>query len=326
MTKRVDGNEVVLLSDSGQEVSFQLYQDVYNSVTGRKEKINRPYFDSHHMRLGDLKSLHSHMAQALEQYVCEKSTCSIVVRYSDSRVETFSGFERFELQVGSRNACVENIEIIYEFLLILPKTKEPKTYRVSFGAISQYGLLDRMDITSASDFERRMLDDLTRMTASVSIEYIDVAVARNIEAQIDEWYQGVEKFEDGFWGRQSRRLSNYADNFVKFSGYLTLLVASWYLIVPAIQENNASLFLSLAMFSVGVSLVTMLGFELGNWSSKFLKGIGVKSFIELSDYDRRTRLRVANTTAKAFSMFLLANFGAIAVSLIATILAHFIGL
>ena len=167
-------NEVVVLSGTGQEVSFQLFQDIYSSLTGRQEKLDRNYFDRHHLRLNDFINLHSQLAQLIEQYQCKMSQCSVVVRYSDGRSESFSSFDRFKLQIGTRNECVENVELSYEFLIVLPKTKEPRTYKVDIFALSHIGVKERLEQRDASEVERRVNEDFTKISTRVEINYTDI--------------------------------------------------------------------------------------------------------------------------------------------------------
>ncbi|SMX37593.1 hypothetical protein [Octadecabacter ascidiaceicola] len=323
-----DGNEAteIVLSGTGSEISFQVYQDVYNSITGHRENLSRNMFDFHKVGFDDLKSLHAQMEQMLEQYACEASGCSVVVRYSDGRTDSFSSFERFETLSGAKVGCVENLELSYEFLIVLPKTKEAKTYKVGVFLMSHVGLLDRLNRSNASDLERNMMNDLMKITARFHIEYVDVSVARSIEAQLDEWYRGLKKEPLIFRHKIARFFATHSGQVTKFAGFVALISITWYLFLPSISSDTSSLFKILTVFVASVSMMTGIGYGLGSWAGRSFKSLSPMAFIKLSNADVETKSSVRQSYLKSIGALVLAAVGTISVSLLATYVASLLGI
>lgn len=320
-----ENQKVVALSANGVEVSLQLYQDVYASVTGKKESTSKTFYEAHHIRLNDIHNLHNQIAQLVEQYACESSNCSIVVRYSDSRSERFSSFEKFIRLAGTRSSCVEHIELEYDFLFVLPKTKEAKSYKIEFLLVSQVGLQDRLSRTSASAIELRVMEDFVNFSGNLKIEYVDVAVARNLEHQIDEWYRGIPKAEQSYIHKLAKFFTKHADNITKGSGYLAIALAAWFIISPSVVSFETT-FKAVILVMLSTATVTMLGYDLGRWAGNIFRKIRPRSFIELSQIDLDTKQQLEKSRLAAFGTLLLATIFTVSIGLATTYIGKLIGL
>jgi hypothetical protein len=266
------------------------------------------------------------MEQMLEQYACEASGCSVVVRYSNGRTDSFSSFERFETLSGAKVSCVENLELSYEFLIVLPKTREAKTYKVGVFLLSHVGLIDRLNRSNASDLERSMMNDLMKITARFHIEYVDVSVARSIEAQLDEWYRGLKKEPMVLRHKIAGFLAKHSGQISKFVGFLALIAVSWYLFLPNLLGEAANLFKVLTLFVASVSMMAGIGYSLGSWAGQSFKSLSPMAFIRLSNADTDTRSNVQQSYLKSIGALILASVGTISVSLLATYVASRLGI
>ncbi len=171
---------------TGGEVSLQVIQDVYNDITGRTERLGRYFFDAHRIEFSDIENLHRSIEALMEQYHCMGSNCSITVRYIDDKTERVSSFQKFAAQGTTRNECVEEFELEYNFLIILPKTNEARPYTLEVGLRNTMALPKKMENLQASDIQRRISFESMRLTGRMTIEYVDLAVARSIEAQVED--------------------------------------------------------------------------------------------------------------------------------------------
>ena len=254
-------NEITVQStDGSREVSFQVFQDIYNSLTGKTERIVRTYFNQYHTRLSDFEDLHHRISQMMEQYDCKLSNIAITVRYSNSRSERHSSFERFKMQAPGRNSCVETIEFEYGFLIILPKTREAKNYKLEIFLVSGVGLEDRLRKLHADRTEMLIMRSMGRVTGRIDVDYIDLAVGRNIESQVDEWFLSLAKIGPNWFSKFTLAIS---DNLTIITRFLFLSVLSvagiWYL-SPIIIDMR-SLFLELSAIIVFGIFLNSLAFS-----------------------------------------------------------------
>jgi hypothetical protein len=319
-----DNSELIALDGTGQEVSFKLYQDVYNSITGKTEKLVRNYYGKFHVKLDDFDQLHNIIAQTIEQYDCRSSILNIVAQYSDGRSERFSGIERFRLQGVNRNACVENIDFQYDFLFILPGTSEPKKYRLEVFLISSVGIEDRLFRTEANDYEKFMNNSFSQNTGRIDISYIDLAVARNLEGQVDEWFRALPQTSYGWLSKLAQKLPRFLPFIVKFFGFLAFGISAKFLLLPMITDLKS-------MFTA-VVIVIAAGFVMSYFTSviyspvrKRFDMIKPRSLIELSKCDREKKSSLDGTVLQSWLVF----FGMIIVSILSgfasTVLGRFLG-
>lgn len=125
--------EMEILPDSGgqsTEVSLQVYQQVYNDLTGKSEHLRRLWLDPHVITASDLEQLHQRLEQCAEQYRMLASHVQVSVTYNNQESERFSSFEKFVRTGLERNNPTEEVELVYDFLLELPKVQEAKPYRI----------------------------------------------------------------------------------------------------------------------------------------------------------------------------------------------------
>lgn len=139
----------------------------------------------------DIERLHKDFEIQLEQYDCTVTNCHVSVKYCNGKSEGFSGFNRFKLNGVNKSSPTENIDIKYDFLVLLPKTNEAKPYKLIVGIRSTLGVVQRLYESRASKAETNFFFQLERATARLEIHYVDLAVARSLEALVEDWYKSL---------------------------------------------------------------------------------------------------------------------------------------
>ncbi|NKX43503.1 hypothetical protein [Roseicyclus persicicus] len=282
LSKGGNGSDVV--SVSGKDVSIQLLQDVYHSLTGKTEHLQRFFFDPHVVKAEDFKNLHTLIQQALEQYYCLDLVDSFLVRYVGGRSERFSGFGRFSAQAFNRSLCVEEVQIDYDFLIHLPQSKEAKPYKISIRLRSTLATLQDARDRSASNSEIDMLLRFTQVTAHFEVQYVDIAVARALEAHFEDWYRSIAKVRSGF-SRFCSKVSGFVDILIRvlsiFSAAIVLLV----LFSGSVDGQEAQFSAIVASIAV-LAVVRVATFPLGDIAERWLKGLSPQSSLLLSSADQ----------------------------------------
>ncbi|HEK1345227.1 TPA: hypothetical protein ACLEZP_005983 [Pseudomonas aeruginosa] len=191
-----DNGEFAMLGDK-LPISMKAIQSIYNELTGKTETIGQMLNGNHEIEYSDIQQLNYKILQLHEQYSVLESNCSITVYHINDSKEQFSSFERFSMyEKGSKSPC-ENVRIEYNFLIILPATKKPQSYKIKIDLHSRAALKKKMD--SEMGVNRHIIRMVSLRSGLIEIDYIDYTVARNFMTAINEWYAGVKK-NNGFMG------------------------------------------------------------------------------------------------------------------------------
>ena len=227
------------------------------------------------------------------------------------------------MQAPGRNSCVETIEFEYGFLIILPKTREAKNYKLEIFLVSGVGLEDRLSKLHADRTEMLIMRSMGRVTGRIDVDYIDLAVGRNIESQVDEWFLSLAKIGPNWFSKFTLAIS---DNLTIITRFLFLSVLSvagiWYL-SPLIIDMR-SLFLGLSAIIVFGIFLNSLAFSVSASFEQKFKRFSPKSLIELSDCDRRTDSANGGSKIAAWGGFLAATIFTSVVGLALTYATRFL--
>jgi hypothetical protein len=203
--ERNDSQEksAVSLGD-GTMVSMQMVQDVYNEITGKTENISKSYRLHHKTSLVDIEQLNIKIRQLYEQYNIIENNCNVTLYHVDDCKEVYSSFERFKIGDKSSLSSVENIRLQYNFLILLPKTNRPQSYKIEVDIHSRAAISQKA--SKEHGMTRRIMHIVASRTAVLEIEYIDYTVARNFRTAIDSWFNGLEQ------SKESKALNFIQDN------------------------------------------------------------------------------------------------------------------
>ena len=271
---------------SGQEVSMQVLQDIYNEFTGRSEKLSKTFNCSHHTTFDDLKQLNEKIKQTLEQYNVVSGNCAITLYFLDQGKIEYSAFERFELYDQSSLSAVENVRIKYSFLIILPQTDRAQSYEIDINVHSRAAIRCRAERDSHSprSFLYQFLSDSTGMAA---ISFVDYSVARNFMVVIEDWFAALE---------QSNLipplsfLKNNSHHFGALFRYMTALVLlSYFYLNSENWVRSSSELYDLFVFGLlcfgSVYVVAGIAYTFGNNSESLVDSYLPLSYLKLTRGD-----------------------------------------
>lgn len=136
------GRDLVEISDQTR-ISFHELQDIYNTLTGKFERISQPFERDYLVNFEDLRQLNERLSQCCDSYGAQVKNDSVTVYHVDGPKEVFSSFERFRLYNTSNSNPVENVSLEYNIIIIPAGTKKPVTYRIRVNMVSRAGLREK---------------------------------------------------------------------------------------------------------------------------------------------------------------------------------------
>lgn len=313
------GNEEILGLASNVP-SLQVYQDVYNSITNRTESLKCIKHDPHVVRFDDIKNLHYLIEQVIEQYDCRTSSLTVTVSFVANKSESFSSFQKFEAFALSRADCVDEIDLEYDFFIVLPKTKEPKAYNIKIGIRSTLAVVEGFRVNNATEAEKSLFHMYTQGTMRLAISYVDIAVARSLESCVLEWYRGLEKSTSFSFGRFRKFFAPSIGLIVRS---LPIAVAAFFLFLNA-RENvvsNEQLFASGLIAFVVLMISSFMANRVASRIEKEVSRLAPLSVILLSKSDENLRIK----NSRSFWISVFAWCGGVLLSVTLSLVASFIG-
>ena len=188
----------LLLGDDASEkaISFQLAQAFYSEITEKSERLNEEFSASFILTTENIKQLHHRVIQSTAQYNVISANSSFSAKYMNDSSERFSSIERFELHAGSKGVPVEEVDINYNLLVVLPQTKKPQEYRINIRLISRTAKLESMKEEMMSfPISIPMAQFENKFTCRVTVNFVDVTVANSFISVVKGWFDSLETTE-----------------------------------------------------------------------------------------------------------------------------------
>ncbi len=269
-------------------VSFQILQDIYNEITGKREELEKSFRKPFKLTMVDIDQLDIKINQLYEQYNIRSSNCSITVVYNKDSKETFSSFDRFKLLNSNSNSETERLVIKYNFLVILPKVNRPQSYEIEINLASRIALNSSMPSQIKGSFG--ILKFFIGLNAHVSIKYVDYLVARNFQDVIFEFLNGLTLAEQNMVLKQLINHSHWVPRVFKYSMsllflYLVISTIAKFIPIGSADLNSFGIFLLTSFFVIFLSY--RLGHNVGRIIEYSLDEYQEISYIKLTKGDEK---------------------------------------
>ena len=266
-------------SSNAKVISLQTLQGIYNELTGKSEEVGKSYSKPIQVKLADLDQLNHKITQACEQYNVVSGNCSITVYYVDDSRDRFSSFDRFRLHNAGATSPVESILLKYNFLILLPKTKQPQSYTISIRLASRVAVMRRMQ----GEFygpPPQIIRMMGNRTGVVEVEYIDYMVARNLLHVVDEWFKVIPTAVELKWLNWLRYRSHYIPRFSKFlTGIIVGLIAIS--LLPKFVPTGSTDLLAFGLFFAWALLGAFAAYRMAGFFATLVEN-AVDEWTELS--------------------------------------------
>ncbi|WP_447955984.1 hypothetical protein [Vreelandella sp. EE7] len=304
----------VILGDEGsqQAMSFKLAQAFYNEITGRSERLKEDFNSSFILTMDNIQQLHHRILQSTSQYNVATANASFSIEYLNESSERFSSIERFVAHAGSKGIAIEEVNISYNILVILPQTEKPQEYRINISLISRCAKLEKMK----KDIENLpvsipMWQFESKVTCRASIDFVDISVANAFMSVIKSWNDCLEVTEMNYALKKIRPFSNFLPAICKYG----LLVVGAYYTYNALNDFfQAPSSESTAKFVLLAILLNYVLLRLGNFigqkSEKHLDKIYQLSYIKLSGAD----VKLAKDSSSSFRSSVTISLGYLALT------------
>lgn len=315
-----------LVLDSAND--FKVAQAVYNTVTGKTEKLSRAFTKNYTVDLGALVQLHDKCQQMIAQWsdqILGQNNSVTVIHLHDNK-QQFSSFERFKLYDCTKTAPVEALFYESNFLLKGPQGKG-HPYKFTVRIVSRVAAYKGMRDGNAPSFVMRMVEIPAIM---VEIEYVDYIIARNIMTSIESW---VDHVESAVTPKTIDFLQRYSEWFAPSLSGIMLLISGCVMAKVSREWITASAnHADLAHFMIFAFVVIMASTRIARILGKILESqvdsILAISYVKLNKGDDRL---VQNegctqfwTVIKACTAIALLLIEGVAVTFIADALKPFI--
>ncbi|MEO1680278.1 MAG: hypothetical protein AAFU80_19205 [Pseudomonadota bacterium] len=274
-----------VLTRSGNQVSFQAIQDFYHAITGRIEQLDDYYYDYHLAEVEDFEQFHNVVLQTVEVYSDRSPELTVSVKYVDGASEQFSGIDKFKSQAVNRPVGCVSVELDYRFLVYLPKSQEAREYTVSMGLRSSVGTLASMKKRKATEAEYNLYFSMPPATAKLEITYVDLAMARAIEANIAKWYGSLRSN-----GSDSAVSPRFLGEAVRLTVRLAAVAAVAFSAYSSIVSPDLSPSEERGLVVVGVAALLSVGYialPVSSWAYQKIVRLGPQSLVVLSEADRK---------------------------------------
>lgn len=284
------GGQIILGDDASQQaISFKMAQAFYNELTGKSEQISEKFTKSYILTIDNIEQLHQRIIQSTAQYSIASANASFSIKYQNDSSERFSSIERFKVHAGAKGIPVEEVDISYRFLVVLPETKKPQEYRINISLISRVVKIEGL---------RKKIEDInisiplwqfdSELTCRASIDFTDITVANAFMSVIESWERTLDEVDTSPLIKKIRPFAKHMPSIFKYGlllagTYYTLGVVDKYFILP--EAHTTAVFLLVAfLFNF---LLWKIGLNTGNRSKKHLNQLYEVSYIYFSVADKK---------------------------------------
>lgn len=323
-----DPKEIRVDLGNGQLVSMQTVQHIYNEITGQSEELARNYSVNHSVSFDDLRQLHIKICQLLEQYNIASKNGSVTLYHVDDQKQAFSSFERFELFDRTTMSPVENVELKYNFLILLPQVNKPQSYQIEINIHSRAAIAKRARTESSVPHEV-FFHLFSRNTARLEIKYVDYTVARNFQHAVDGWFKALPAVPHIACLTPLQRLSSHYAFVFRFVSLITFLSVCYYHFDGnywSAAKSVDALYLAAFVTFGGMFVLSVLSGKLGSLLGDAMRRIQGVSFLNLTRGDQIALTELNAGNRKSWYRAAATLVGVIAINVFSSWLATKLGL
>jgi len=295
------GNDVIIsnkndISKVGKRKitkSMQLYQAIYNDITGKTEELGDSYDNFLIFKIDDIFQLEYLFKQFLEQYQIEGFNVLITVFHIKSNQERFSSFDRFQIYNVNNSSPIERIHIELNILILPPRAKNPQNYKILIDIISSAAVLskNKKDIPEEVPI-KLILKAIQKRAVDVRIEYIDYIIARSISDLLRDWIKSVEEVKVFKDIKKIQSKSHYTRFFIPALFFSISFIFSIIFSKKILDHPNATLY-TLSIYMIVSVVVLYLSKEIGIFMGRKLErhidsiNTNELSFIKINSGDEK---------------------------------------
>lgn len=312
---------------AGKKISFQLAQDFYNEITGKSERLTDKIKSSYVLTLADIENLNHRIVQSTEQYNIVSQNATFSVRYVGDSSERFSSLDRLRIHAGHKGLPVEEVDITYKLLVVLPKTQRPQEYTIRISFVSRVAKIEEMRKTMAdAPFAVPFFHFEGLQTGNIVIDFVDISVANAIMATIKSWADCLKKRSTNEFIKIARRKSHYFPIITKYS-FVALCAYHIHQYSSPILAGSPPIKIAVnfALASVLIAYLSLkIGAFIGRKAEKSIDEVYEISYIHFSSADENlveeTEAKITRSVISSLGALIAAFLIGIASSIAATLM------
>ncbi|KFJ43601.1 hypothetical protein IBE48_09800 [Francisella philomiragia] len=303
-----------------ENISFQVVQNIYNEITGKKESISKRFDNNYKISFNDIKQLNKKMLDISEQFNISNQNCNITIYHTNDQKEIYSSFERFSIRDMSSTNPVESIELEYNFMILLPKTNTPKSYNIKINLRSRAALIQKEK--NSDDMIPDIFFFISDITASYKIEYIDYVVAKNFQHTIDEWLNSIDQSTTP---KINKFISSHYSSIPFHAHILTIILLSiiFLIIVPKLMLLKESLPLLLQLAIICFTSIYVISNIVGKLTLNMtlnLRNLKPLSYIKLNKGDEDVIDKTVKLNSKSKIKVIISLIGVILINIVSSLI------
>lgn len=280
-----DSDGEVVLSN-GHKVPMQILQQMYKDVTGRSERMTRQFTCNHRTQFTDLENLNTKVEHLLEQYHVAEKSCTVSFFHINESTDRHSSFDRARAAEMASLSPLENVQIEYNFLIVLPIAKKPQPYKIVIDVMSRAAIEAKM--REKSNLQMRLFSAFSEQTGGAFIEYIDYAVARNLMDAISQWFEGLDQEPESKIFRWAKKWSYHFDWFAKYgTASMLSLLFLWSFSKSNHDINNSSMLYFGTLAFCSIFIFSGVALKLGNMIENAVDAYHPLSYLKINRGDDR---------------------------------------
>tara|TARA_B110001469_G_C9571435_1_gene283345 strand:- start:99 stop:1088 length:990 start_codon:yes stop_codon:yes gene_type:complete len=265
---------------------FKIAQAIYNSVTGKTEKLSRSFGKNYIITADDIKQLHMKCEQACSQWEILQKNSSITVHHLDDNKEIFSSTERFSVYDASRTSATESIVYESNILIRLPNVEKPQPYKITVRLLSKVSLMKRMESQMAPP---PFLRFFTAGNIVTEVDFVDYVVARNMQSVIESWVDEIEIESKFGWIEKVQKYTHWIPQVSHFSIVLLFGVTLFQATPTILIDDSKPALLAQWLILAGTTLFLsgILARILGRMAESGIDRVMTISSIQLNKGDKK---------------------------------------
>ncbi len=291
-------NSIILGDEASQQaISFKMAQAFYSEITGKSEQISEKFTKSFVLSINNINQLHQRIIQSTTQYNIASANASFSITYQNDSSERFSSIEKFITHAATKGMPVEEVDIRYRFLVVLPETKKPQEYRINISLISRTVKLEELrEKMQQMKISIPLWQFDSELTCRASIDFTDITVANAFMSVIKNWERTLDEVNTNALIKNVRPFAKYMPAIFKYSLlftgiYYTLGVVNKYFSSP--EAHTTAVFLLVAyIFNF---LLWKIGGVAGSKAENHLDQLYEVSYINFSAADTKLANECSNS-------------------------------
>lgn len=284
-----ENNVIIEGRDGPASISMQLYQDLYNQITGKTEEIKQFSKKSIKAKLEDIRQFDIKIQQILEQYKIVSFNSSFSVIYDKNQKETHSSIEKFMCLNNSISNCTESVFVRYNFAIILPQTSRAQSYTISVKLNNRITSQKKLIEELPNGIPPAVVNMFTSKTCEINISYVDYVVARTIISVFDEWVSSLDESKENSFLNFARKNSHFIPPLFKYTTLLMSVFLVAHLMPTLINASpNGPQFFQFGVYLfVFIFILYKSASAIGRFVEESIDSSSEVSYLEITNGDKK---------------------------------------